>query len=124
VVISNASEFSVLYPIYGALKDPMVYIKSANGGQWQEAHGSSIAIGDGVMRPHEVKTTSVEVPERTTRFKVGLYITSLTWRGRLAWCTAPNRPLAPIGRFLMKKDATTRSATEWSEQYIPGDLTK
>jgi hypothetical protein len=127
VVISNASDYCVLYPIFGGLKEPMLYTKYSTGGAWSESRGNSIATGDGLMRPHEVKATKVEVPERTTGFKVGLFITSLTWRGRLAWRTTqtqPQRALAPIGRFLMQKDTRARSVTEWSEQYIPTDLTK
>lgn len=125
VVISNSSKFYVLYPISGGLKEPMVYIKYITPAGWQESYGTSVGKGDGLMRPHEVKRTNIEIPEGAAGFKVGLYITTLTWRGRLAWQTVEGRPqraLAPIGRFFMQKDTRTRSVTEWSEQYTPGDL--
>ena len=72
-----------------------------------------------MMSAHENKTGAVELPREASAFRVGLHVTSLTWRGKVAWrfgLSPFQGVLRPLASFLMPSGTQSRSRTEWSSQ--------
>ncbi len=120
VIVSNCSGFSILYPFLGGT-GPWFSVECLTNGQWHDCHVHGIGGGTGVMAPHETRLGSIRIPKEALAFRVGLHITSLTWRGRAAWSIGAGplqRTLGPIaGPLLMPSDVRTRTKTEWSGEH-------
>ena len=116
VVISNASDYSVLY--YGGFGIPHFDLAYLTNGIWGHDFVWTPGGGPGVLLPHNIVTSSIEVPSGATTFKVGLDYASLTWRGKIAWFFGGHYPMfgREAGLFL-HQDVKKRSKTEWSNEY-------
>jgi hypothetical protein len=118
VTVSNATDSVLEYPT--ALTQVWFQVAYATNGVWQSFHIRTIDSGDGLLQPHAVMHSQVEVPEATDVVKVGLGFTSLAWMGRLAWklTLSPAHGLVrPLTGVLSAHDARRRSKSEWSSEY-------
>jgi hypothetical protein len=122
VAVSNLSDSPVLYA--GGFNKLWLRVAYSTNGIWHYTRVWTPGGGNGVLPPHtEIKDT-VEVPLGATAVKLGLPITSLTWRGRFAWYVVGHCPeaLYPVARLFMAPDERRRSRTEWSREYsVQGD---
>jgi hypothetical protein len=120
ITVSNCSDFSVLYPFLGGT-GPWFSVQCLTNGEWHDCHVRGVGGGTAVIAPHQLKQGSIRVPREASAFKVGLHITSLTWRGRAAWSIGTGRfqrTLGPIvGPLLMPSDVRRRTKTEWSGEH-------
>lgn len=122
VMISNASTSAVMFPGGGNKAWLHVAYLTSNGPR--SAQVRTPGGGDGVILPGGQLTNFLEIPEGVTQLRVGLPVTSLTWRGRLAWQLAGSHlssALRPLIGFLLGRDEKVRSITEWSEVYLPAE---
>ena len=118
VTVSNATDSVLEYPT--GLTQVWFQVGYATNVVWQIFHIRTVDSGDGLLQPHQVMHSQVEVPEATDAVKVGLRFTSLTWRGRLAWDLALSpayRLVRPLTGVLSAHDARHRSKSEWSSEY-------
>jgi hypothetical protein len=97
-----------------------------SNGVWQPYQVWTPGREDRLLAPHEVVNDSIHVPGDDDLFKVGLHITTLTWRGRLALRLSESRIsryLKPLTGFLIVQDEKKRSTVEWSEVHnVKGSL--
>ena len=98
VIVSNASDCPLEYTEgFGKLSFNISY--RANG-VWKissiSTEGSS---GTGLMAPHAVRKDSIKIPKNADAIKLGLDVTSLTWRGRFAWYLAGGAYDRPLSRL-------------------------
>ncbi len=118
VLFSNASNYDVQYPGgFGRTWFETAFLKNH---VWESGRVSTAGGGLGVLAPHQVVVETIEVPEGVTELKLGLSITSLTWRGRTAWRILLHWPefLRPLCGFLLTQDERKRSTIDWSSVYI------
>ena len=120
VMVSNTLDSLVVCAFAEGFKAPALQTAYLTNGIWCLAEGRhSLGGGGGVFRPHQLIACTVEVPAGATAMKVGLFVTPLSWRGRLGWEIITHRELGvldPLGRFLLEQDTGSprRSRTEWS----------
>lgn len=119
IVLSNCSDCTLLYD--GTSRTPgYEVIYSINS----SLHTNSLAsIGENHknLPPHSIITSQVEIPREVNSVRVGLYVTSLTWRGRAALVLngrGLSSVLDPITRLLARQDIEKRSKFEWSDEFI------
>jgi hypothetical protein len=118
VTVSNATD-SVLQ-FAGGFNKFWFQIDYVDNGVWQRSYVRTPGGDDGLLPPHKALRDTIDVPEGTEALRVGLEITSLTWRGRLAWLIAGSsfgKFLKPVAGFLLVRDERNRSKTEWSDVY-------
>lgn len=117
VAVSNVSDSPVLYA--GGFNKIWLEVAYRTNGVWQNTRVWTPGGGNGVLPPHAGIKDTVEVPFGATAVRVGLPITSLTWRGRFAWYVVGHCPeaLYPVARLFMAPDERRRSGTEWSNDY-------
>jgi hypothetical protein len=116
LLVSNISEFPVEYA--EGFNKLWVEITYKSNGVWITHEVRTPGVGSFLLAPHAVLRDTFNVPETATVFKVGLHITSLTWRGRFAFRMSrskTSRHLSPLIGFLLVQDEKNRSTTEWSE---------
>jgi len=117
ILVSNASNYSVEYAEgFNKIWFEIAYVSN---GVWQTYEVRTPGVGSFLLAPHAVVKDTVKVPETTSVFKVGLHITSLTWRGRFAFRmfgSKIGRHLGPLMGFLLVQDEKKRSRTEWSDE--------
>jgi hypothetical protein len=117
VIVSNASDHTVVYTEgFGRIWFDVDYKSNA---VWQhyriETNG-----GPALLQPHGVKKNSITVPAGATEIRVGMELTSLTWKGQLAFRIFRSNfggSVRPIIHFLLVQDESKRSRTEWSETF-------
>jgi hypothetical protein len=118
VVVSNASDCTAEY---GAGFNKVWFsIAYLTNGVWQTDVVYTPGGGPALLKAHDTRRDNIVVPENATAFKVGLSVTSLTWRGRFAWVIAGSRfseLLKPLSRSLHVRDQKNRSTIEWSDEY-------
>ena len=117
LLVSNASNYSVEYA--KGFNKIWVEIAYVSNDVWQTHEVRTPGVGSFLLAPRAVIKDTIKVPETATVFKVGLHITSLTWRGRFAFRmsgSAISGRLAPLTGFLLVQDEKKRSRTEWSDE--------
>ncbi len=119
VTISNRSSFPVLYAGgFGRVCLKTAFLTEEG---WKHDVRLMPGGGSGVISPGETVKDSVKIPRGVTRAKIGLGITSLSWRGKLAWRISRTRfqwPLRSVVHYLLEKDLRGRRSTEWSEEFV------
>lgn len=123
VVIANTSGSPVMFA--GGFNKAWLQIDYLTTNGWRSDQIRTPGGGNGVLQPNQQLTNTVEVPEAASKLRVGLPVTSLTWRGRLAWRVAGNRSvevLMPLAGFLLRQDEKARSRTDWSGDYVPRNV--
>lgn len=121
VAVSNASELYILHAFWGHPGNPWLDVAFLNNGIWRSVSRPGIGGGSTVLCPHGVEKGTIEVPAVAEAFKVGLDVTSLTWRGRIAWTIGQSRcqrVLRPMVTFLMPLDTNKHAKLEWSREYL------
>ena len=126
VCVSNTSQYPLLCDFMGDFKSPwfkILYLSNGvwyNNEQWYESIDIAKWGGSGVLTALGGGSANVKVPDGATKFKVGLDVTVLTWRGRIGWKLLNSRfgrVLKSLSVYLVKSDMTNQSRTEWSEEY-------
>jgi len=119
VTVSNASEYPLQYT--GDGKKLWFHIAFASNNIPRNEYRRTDFGYTGLFAPHEVKTDFVSIPVEVKKFKIGIEIISLTWRGKLAWQSIGSRfsdALRPLTLYLIQQDEKRRSKTEWSDDYV------
>ncbi len=123
VIVSNSLDTLVVSVFEEGFKKTKIETAYVTNGIWYFPKGGrSIGGGFGVIQPHQALGSTFEVPPDATAVKVGLFVTPLSWRGRLGWGILHSRRfrvLAPLGHFLLGRDTGVKahSRTEWSDPY-------
>jgi hypothetical protein len=123
VSVSNISESTVeLLGDIHRIDFTVVYLTN---GSWRTGSTQILTAGPVLVLPGQVEHDSIRVPAGAAAFKVGLAITSLTWRGRFAWFCLGSRfesLLHPIMARLIGQDERCRTQFEWSKDFqLPRD---
>lgn len=116
IVLSNVSKYPVLFP--AGFRQPWFRVAYVSNGVWAENAMRTPGGGKQLLKPHESLQSVIEVPKNAEAAKVGLRITSLTWRGELGlWLfTHCNQGiLGQIQSWLSRTEQQRRSTNEWSE---------
>ncbi len=94
-------------------------------GIWEEAvEERRLAGGTGVMYPNDYGIGAVAVPSDAEAMRIGMHLTSLSWKGRLGWQILEIRKRGTlISNSLVSWDTKHRSRTEWSIDYQLRDVT-
>lgn len=124
VAVSNLSDSTLQF--VGSARHVRFAIKYLTNGTWGTSNVLIFSGGPGLLAPHDTLSDTINVPPDATAFTVGLDVTSLTWRGRLAWSLLGSRfetSLHPIMAHLIAQDEKYRSRTEWSEEFAIGEIT-
>lgn len=117
VIVSNASNYPVTYA--EGFNTILFTIAYMSNGVWQTFQVTTPGSDAWLLAPHGVVTDAIQVPEAASVFKVGLSITSLTWRGQFAFRMSGSRfseHFKPLMGFLLVQDRERRSKTEWSDE--------
>lgn len=125
LLVSNSSSFAVEYA--KGFNRIWVDLAYTSNDVWQTYEVRTPGVESCLLVPHAVMTNSIIVPENATAFKVGLYVTSLTWRGQLAFRMsygAISRYLRRLTGLLLVQDEKRRSREEWSDEQNVADLWK
>lgn len=125
LLVSNTSEYPVEYA--KGFNKVWVQIAYKSNGVWETHEVRTPGVGSFLLAPRAVLKDNFKVPETATAFKVGLHMTSLTWRGRFAFRMSgskTSRQLAPLMGFLLVQDEKKRSTTEWSDEQDVAHLWK
>lgn len=118
VLISNMSECPVMFA--GGFNRAWLEIDYLSASGRCSVVGRTPGGGNRILLPHQTLTTGLEIPQGAMQLRVGLAVTSLTWRGRLAWRLAGSRGgkfLRPLIGALLGRDEKRRSRMEWSIDY-------
>ena len=117
VLVSNSSSYPVEYAKgFNKFWFEIAYLSN---GVWQTFEVRTPGVGSWLLAPHGLVTDTIKVPEAASVFKVGLHITSLTWRGRFAFRMSGSRFngfFGPLLGFLLVQDEERRSNMEWSDE--------
>jgi hypothetical protein len=121
-VISNTLNTAVICDFGAGFRAPALLAAYLSNSVWHSPLVRRPGGGAGVIQPHQSLTSVVELPRGATTVKVGLFVTPLSWRGRLGWSILASRRggvTATLGRLLLSADtrAATRSRVEWSDPY-------
>ena len=119
ITLSNCSDNTVEY--YGGEKSPWYQIAYESNGVLCHTSVSSIDRGYGRLHSHDAIKSGLNLPIAASSVKVGLSITSLTWRGNTAWSLVGDRfdwVQRPVVGFLLRQDEKYRTKTEWSKEYL------
>lgn len=117
VVVSNVSNCPVEYA--GGFGSAWLEVGVSTNGVWRYEKLRTPGGGLAYLGSHRAFSQCVPIPPGVTRWKIGLAITSLTWRGKSAWRMLPDPGVfRPICGYLLAKDERSRSVTEWSVEYI------
>ena len=112
VTVSNTTAYTVEYGKgFNKLWFEIAY---ASNGVWMTTNVTTPGVESCFLLPHAVLTDSIFVPGDSGPFKIGLHITSLTWRGRFAVSSAHSRYLYRLKDFtglLLVQDQRRRSST-------------
>jgi hypothetical protein len=118
ITLSNYSDHSVEYSTH-VIASYMV------GDLWLTSNVSGGGNNSGLLRPKRTQHGFVQMPNNATRIKVGVYYTSLTWRGALDYDTIdlPLRGIyVPMLGFLLMQDEKHRTKIDWSQVYSLNEL--
>ena len=118
VAVSNVSDSPLLCNFMADMKSPWFEVAYTTNGAWHDDVILSFGGGSGIIPPHQAEKGAIAIPDGATKLRIGLHITSLTWRGRLAWKTldTTNSRLRSLTGFLMAMDLRNRSRTEWTKE--------
>ena len=121
-LISNSSNSTIFYMTagYDINDQPLCSWNVLSNGVWLVKYDFSVTHHHLLLRPHEFVKYEADLPKNFTKLKIGLDITSLTWRGRLGWDIYQSRFSSaglPLALFLFQADYKKRSKIEWSREY-------
>ena len=119
VLLSNASQYPVLFK--AGSDQPWFRIAYLSNGVWTQSSLRTPDGGERILRTGESAASMIEVPESAGAVRVGLSITSLTWRGRVAWWLLVNQSQTVFGlveSFLASIEERRRSTNEWSNIFV------
>ena len=118
VIVSNVSDSPLLCNFMADMKSPWFEVAYTTNGSWHDDVILSFGGGSGIIPPRQAEKGAIAIPDGATKLRIGLHITSLTWRGRLAWKTlgTTNSRLRSLTGFLMAMDLRNRSRTEWTKE--------
>jgi hypothetical protein len=121
VQLSNVSNCHVQFA--GGFGRTWYETEFLTNGTWEYGKVRTPGGGDQVLKPCQAITEIVEVPEGIYELRIGLSITSLTWRGQTAWHLYKHFPawFRPLRGYLLVQDERKRSTVEWSGRYVIRD---
>ena len=84
-LISNSSNSTIFHMTagYDINDQPLCSWNVLSNGVWLVKYDFSVTHHHLLLRPHEFVKYEADLPKNFTKLKIGLDITSLTWRGRL-----------------------------------------
>jgi hypothetical protein len=115
VTISNKSDFRLGFR--SGVHQPWFQIAFLVGEEWHTSQVHTFENGDMFLEPHSTDKGTICVPKEASKARVGLWVTSLTWRARCAkWLagTRVSNVLRPAIGFLWKLD-NCHTTQEWSD---------
>jgi hypothetical protein len=117
VIVSNTSGYPIEYP--GGFGKVWFDINYISNGLSRSASVWTPGGGVGLLNAHEIIKDSIEIPMGASEFRIGVAITSLTWRGILgrSLVIGTDRDILRLcGAFMRRLDLRNRSKTEWSDE--------
>jgi hypothetical protein len=120
ITLSNCSDDPIQF--YGNVKTPGYEIECVSNNIRCHSFVPTFGGTLGKLPPHALTKSEFKVPDGVTALKIGLSFTSLSWRGRAAWCMIGDSFESlrrPAMGFLVNQDIRKRSKVEWSDEYFP-----
>jgi hypothetical protein len=116
ILVSNISASPVEY--CGPASSPLFHVFYFANDTWHDYWTISYGRGLETIPACGYIKTTLDIPQGATALKLGLDITSFTWRGATGWRLIGKGPaiVNTLAGFLVRQDEKVRKVTEWSAE--------